>query len=82
MEGWTIVKVGTIKGSFNGCEFDKLIELQDGTVLRCSSYGYQYSYMPDAIVFGKSISTGTVSGVMIKLMVEGEVYDMAPVSAK
>ena len=46
MEGWTIVKVTQIRGTFEGCESDRLIEFVDGTTLRCSSFGYQYGYMP------------------------------------
>jgi len=82
MEGWTIAKVGAIKGTFNGCEFDRLVELQDGTVLRCAAYGYQYAYMPDAVVFTKGTSIGDSRMVMVKLMVEDEIYDMSPILVK
>lgn len=79
LEGWTIIRVGSVRGTFEGCDFDRLVELTDGTILRCSAYGYQYAYMPDAVVFGKSISVSGQDAVMIKLMVEGELYDMAPI---
>ena len=82
LEGWTIMKVSTVRGTFNGCEYDKLVELTDGTVLRCASYGYQYAYMPDAVVFAKSVTAGATSAVMIRLMVEGELYDMAPAASR
>jgi hypothetical protein len=80
LQGWTIVKVGTIKGNFEGCDHDRLIEFDDGTILRCSSYGYQYAYHPDAIVFAKSASVNGQAFTMVKMLVDGDVYDMAPVT--
>ena len=78
LEGWTIVKAGSINGTFNGCDFDKLIEFTDGTALRCSSYGYQYAYMPDAIVLAKTVTIQGSSATMVKMLVEGELSDMQP----
>jgi len=82
MEGWTIVKVGTVRGEFEGCEHDRLIEFDDGTILRCSSYGYRYAYRPDAVVFAKSSSVNGTPFTMVKMLVEDDVYDMQPVIPK
>jgi hypothetical protein len=82
LQGWTIVQTGNIKGAFKGCEHDKLVEMMDGTILRCASYGYQYAYMPDAVVFGKTLTVGDKSVTMIKMMVEDELYDMNSVATK
>ena len=78
MEGWTIVKVTTVNGTFEGCDFNRIIQFLDGTGVRCSSYGYQYAYMPDAILFGKSSSISGRSFTMLRLLVEGEMYDIEP----
>jgi hypothetical protein len=82
MEGWTLVKVASIRGAFEGCDFDRLIELDDGTILRCSSYGYQYSYAPTATVWAKRFATAGGAFSSVRLMVEGETYDMQPVPVK
>ncbi len=82
LEGWTIAKVGNIRGSFEGCNYDRLIELDDGTILRCSSYGYQYGYMPEAVVFTKADTLGGQLVISVRMMVESEVYDMQPVTRR
>jgi hypothetical protein len=79
LEGWTIVRTGWVRGTFNGCEHDKLVELQDGTVLRCASYGYQYAFMPDAVVFAKQTTLGGQAATMIRLLVNDDLCDMAPI---
>ena len=79
LEGWTIIHVDTIDGSWEGCDYGRLIKLSDGSVLKCSSYGYSYAYRPDAIVLGKSATLGGRSFLSIKLFVENEVYDMEPI---
>lgn len=55
-------------GSFEGCDFGRVIVFDDMTTLTCTSYQYQYAYRPDAIIFTK--------GSGIKMIVEGEEYDM------
>lgn len=77
LEGYTIAKVSSIKGTFNGCESGRLLELVDGTLLRCASYGYQYAYMPDAVLFSKSLVVEGKTLMLAKLMVEGELYDVS-----
>lgn len=77
LEGWTVIKATSVRGTFEGCDYGKLIELSDGTILRCASYGYQYAYSPDAIVFGKSFSVSGKSAVLLKIMVEDEMYDVS-----
>lgn len=78
VEGYTVVKVTSIKGTFNGCAYDRLVELIDGTILRCSSYGYQYAYAPDAVLFARSVAIEGKSATITKLLVEGELYDVMP----
>lgn len=76
LEGWTIVAVRTVDGTFEGCDHDKLIEFTDGTELRCGEYGYHYAYRPEAVIFAKSSEFGGESYVAVKMMVEDEVFDM------
>ena len=82
MEGWTIISVTQVDGEFQGCEFGRVVRFQDGTAYQCASYGYQYAYSPDAVIFGK---TGTFEGrtfLSIKTLIDGELYDMQSVALK
>ena len=58
------------------------MEFTDGTSLRCAEYGYQYAYMPDAVVLARGTSVGSRSVTLLKMLVEDEVYDMHAVSSK
>jgi hypothetical protein len=79
LEGWTIVSVTQVNGEFEGCDFDKVIRMMDGSAYRCSTYSYSYSFMPDAIVFGKRASIEGKSFVMVKVLIDGELHDMSPI---
>lgn len=76
LEGYTVVKVGTLNGEFNGCDFDRLVEFDDGTLVRCSSYGYQYAYGPTAAVFARRVTYQGSTITLAKLLVEDELYDV------
>lgn len=75
--GWTIVATKTIDGEFEGCDYDRIISFLDGTRLRCSEYGYTYSYMPEAVLFAKSVTYQGKELRLIKMLVEDELYDMS-----
>lgn len=76
--GYTILGSKTIEGwydddgkkgdSFEGCDFGRTIVFSDNRILRCSTYSYQYSYRPSAVIIS--------NGKQIKMIVEDEVYDM------
>ena len=55
MEGWSIAAITTVRGDFEGCDFDKKIHFDNGWSLTCSSYSYTYSYRPDAVIFSKTM---------------------------
>jgi hypothetical protein len=81
-EGYTVIAVTAVDGEFQGCDFGRVIKLQNGNVFKCSSYGYTYAYSPDAAVFAKVISFQGKSIATVKLLVEGEIFDMEPVILK
>jgi hypothetical protein len=39
-----------IDGEFEGCEYDKVYPLLDGTLLVCHEFKYVYSFSPEVIV--------------------------------
>jgi hypothetical protein len=66
IEGY--IQDGQRKDDFEGCDFDRIIVFADGTGVRCTSYGYSYSYRPKAYVF--------VSGLSMKMCVSGNFYSV------
>ncbi len=84
--GWTIIDSKTIEGwrdpgkkkedGFEGCDYDRVIYFMDGTHTTCSSYGYQYAYMPTAIILGRSVKLKGKSFTLLKMIVEGDDYDL------
>ena len=88
LEGWTIISVTHVDGEFEGCDANKIIRFLNGSAYQCTTGGYSSSYkpdsrMPDAIVFGKQRTSGSKSIVMIKVLIEGELYDMmAPMTGE
>ena len=78
--GYTLLASKTIEGrieengerkdDFEGCDFDRVIVFTDNTGVRCTSYGYQYAYRPDAYIFA--------NGRSMKMCVEDEMYDVMP----
>lgn len=82
VEGYVVYAVTTVDGEFNGCDFNKVIKLQNGTAFKCSTYAYTYTYNPDAIVFVKVAQFQGKSIAQVKLLVEGELMDMEPILLK
>ncbi len=74
--GFTVISISSIRGTFNGCEHGRPIALEDGRILICESYGYQYAYAPSVVLFGKRMTYGGRDYVMMKMLVEDEIYDM------
>ncbi len=82
LEGWTILSVSAIQGEFQGCDFDKKIVLEDGSVFTCAEYNYSYSYSPDVVVFGKMLTYQGRAFIDYKLVIEGEIFEMRAKVAK
>lgn len=84
--GWTIVASKSIAGyrdpgekksdDWEGCDFDRTVYFSDGTTVTCYSYGYQYAYMPKAILFGHEITHEGKKYTMYKMLVQGQLYDV------
>jgi hypothetical protein len=75
LKGYTVVEVTYVKGDFEGADFDKLVELDNGWIMRFNEYHYHYAYHPTAVVFAKN-----VNGVFLfKLLIEDHIYDVMSV---
>lgn len=77
LKGWTVIEASPVKGTFDGCDYDKPIALDSGWVLFCQSYGYSYAHRPTAVVFGRGITASSVS--QVKALINGNLYDMQPI---
>jgi hypothetical protein len=82
VEGYVVYAVTSVDGEFNGCDFNKVIKLQDGTAFKCSTFAYTYAYSPDAVVFVKVTELQGRKLAQVKLLVENELMDMEPVLFK
>jgi hypothetical protein len=82
LQEYTVLSVTTVDGEFLGCDFNKIIRFSDGKTLRCSSYSYMYSFMPDAVIFAKQATYQGKSFATIKVLIEGEIFDMEPILLK
>jgi len=78
--GWTIVAETAVDGEFSGCEYGRRIRLQNGSAFVCSEYNYSYAYSPDVIVLAKRAASGDRPFVMIRLLIDGELFEMSPVA--
>lgn len=84
--GWTIFASKTIVGhvkkdgkksdSFEGCDFGTTVIFDDDTAITCSYFSYQYAYRPTAILFGKSVQIAGKSIIILKMLVNGQIYDV------
>ena len=84
--GWTIIDSKTIEGyrddgedkesDWEGCDFGRTVYFLDGTSVTCNSFGYQYSFMPKAILFGRSMTYQGKQHTLYKMLVDGQLYDV------
>jgi hypothetical protein len=80
LKGYTILGSWTVTGwydpskdgkkgdSFDGCEYDRVIILDDSLKVTCTEYSYSYSYRPRAIIFG--------NGTSLKMLLGGHLYSV------
>jgi len=56
-----------VKDTFEGCDYDKRIPLDNGLIFVCSTYGYTYAYRPDVMII-------VVSGGLPEVYIKGKKY--------
>ena len=76
--GWTIVYSGTVTGyidengrlneDFEGCEYDRVLIIDDDKAVTCAEYNYSYAYRPDIVILS--------DGYSMKACINDEVYDV------
>jgi len=79
IEGYTIIACSNVVGDFEGADYDKLIELDNGMIFRFQEYGYSYSYRPECIVFGDLYEYQGSEYIIYYLLIEDEVYSVTRV---
>ncbi len=84
VKGYTVVDVTHASGTFDGANYDKLIELDNGMIFRFSEYKYHYAYRPYVVVFGKHYDLdevkqfypeATTSFTSYKLLIDDDFYN-------
>ena len=78
LEGFSVAAVTRVDGDFEGCDFDKKIHLQNGWILTCQNYNYQYAYSPEVAVLVENLN----GGYAVKAVIGDEIYDMQPILKK
>lgn len=63
-----IDKDGKIKDSFEGCDYERKIIIDNRTTVTCKSYNYRYSYRPKAVLIEKNY------GYDMLLIIDNEIY--------
>lgn len=85
--GYTIIAATHVKGDFEGADYDKQVQLDNGWIFEFRTYHYHYAYHPDAIVFAKLITADQLRGMGIrpisekplttyKLIIDDDAYDV------
>jgi len=49
-QGYAVVEQTEVRGQYEGCEFDRVIQFLDGLSLQCTSYSYHYAYQPEVLI--------------------------------
>jgi hypothetical protein len=85
--GWTIIGTKKISGyvkedgaevsGFAGCDHGRVIIFSDRTTVTCQSYGYHYSFVPTAVLLGKTVSHEGQSFTLLKMIVNDNIYDVS-----
>lgn len=76
--GWAIIYSGTVTGyidengqetdEFEGCEFNRVLIIDNDKVVTCAEYSYSYAYHPEIVILAK--------GETMKACIDDEVYDI------
>jgi len=78
LEGYTIVKAGTITGwrnsdgkrgdDFEGCDYGRKLFIDDSLQVTCSDYFYEYAYRPTAVFL--------LRGSVLKMVIGNDIHDV------
>ncbi len=71
--GYYIYASSQVAGSFNGADYDELVELDNGMIFRFKEYNYSYSYRPTVIILVYAYSE---SIFLYKLIIDDDIYDV------
>lgn len=74
--GFTLVAATRVQGEFNGCEFDRLVEFENGLALRCSEQRPTEARQPPAYVFLRQIGLEGNTLSLLKVCIAGHIYNM------
>lgn len=66
LEGFTLVTSTHVNGDFEGADFDKVVQLENGMIFRFNTYNYEYAYRPQADVFARTFSIADQKRLKIK----------------
>ena len=79
LEGYTIVACTNVVGEFEGADFDKLVELDNGMIFRFQEYNYTYAYRPSCTICARMIEYEGKELLLYMLVIEDEVYSVTRV---
>ncbi len=71
--GYYIFASSQVSGSFEGADYDELVELDNGMIFRFNEYNYSYSYRPTVIIL---VLPYNESIFFYKLIIDDEIYDV------
>ncbi len=77
--GYTALVSSNVTADFEGADFAKLVELDNGMIFRFREYKYTYSYRPDVIVFTRISTYQGRSITVYKLLIDDELYEVVRV---
>jgi hypothetical protein len=67
--GFEVVKRTAVMGDFDGCDYDRQVQLKGGGVFTCSGFGYMHAHNPTAVLLKKKDANA------YKLVIKNVVYD-------
>ncbi len=66
LNGYNRVATTSVEGDFEGADYDKPVELQNGMAFRFNSYHYSSAYSPKVEVFKKTFSVAELKALNVK----------------
>lgn len=67
-EGYAVVEETRVDGTFEGCDYDKIIPFVNRLLFQCRTYSYSYSYRPEVLIL-QHIRNGD-----LKVIINGREY--------